>query len=151
MMARLTGMVLALCVAVAAFAIDSEGPLPDPAMQARYERLTNELRCLVCQNQTVADSNADLAKDLRDRTREMLLSGASDDEIVAFMTERYGDFVLYRPPVSERTLLLWGAPVILLLIGSLSIFLVIRRRSLAADLPEEGEDPFKSSEADIRS
>ncbi len=150
-MARLSGMVLALCVAVAALAIDSEGPLPDPALQARYEQLTNELRCLVCQNQTVADSNADLAKDLRDRTREMLLSGASDDEIVAFMTERYGDFVLYRPPVSERTLLLWAAPVILLLIGSLSIFLVIRRRSLAADLPEEGEDPFKSSEADIRS
>ena len=150
-MARLSGMVLALCMTVAALAIDSEGPLPDPGLQARYEQLTNELRCLVCQNQTVADSNADLAKDLRDRTREMLLSGASDDEIVAFMTERYGDFVLYRPPVSERTLLLWGAPVILLLIGSLSIFLVIRRRSLAADLPEEGEDPFKSSEADIRS
>jgi cytochrome c-type biogenesis protein CcmH len=138
-------------MAVSAFAIDSEGPLPDPALQARYEQLTNELRCLVCQNQTVADSNADLAKDLRDRTREMLLAGASDDEIVEFMTERYGDFVLYRPPVSQRTLLLWAAPVLLLVIGTLSIFLVIRRRSLAADLPEEGEDPFQSSEADIRS
>jgi cytochrome c-type biogenesis protein CcmH len=151
MMARIAGVFLALCMAVSAFAIDSEGPLPDPALQARYEQLTNELRCLVCQNQTVADSNADLAKDLRDRTREMLLAGASDDEIVEFMTERYGDFVLYRPPVSQRTLLLWAAPVLLLVIGTLSIFLVIRRRSLAADLPEEGEDPFQSSEADIRS
>jgi cytochrome c-type biogenesis protein CcmH len=151
MMARIACVFLTLCMAVTALAIDSEGPLPDPALQARYEQLTNELRCLVCQNQTVADSNADLAKDLRDRTREMLLAGASDDEIVDFMTERYGDFVLYRPPVSQRTLLLWAAPVLLLVIGTLSIFFVIRRRSLAADLPEEGEDPFQSSEADIRS
>jgi cytochrome c-type biogenesis protein CcmH len=81
----------------------------------------------------------------------MLLAGASDDEIVEFMTERYGDFVLYRPPVSQRTLLLWAAPVLLLVIGTLSIFFVIRRRSLSADLPEEGEDPFQSREADIRS
>jgi len=131
-------------------AIDSEGPLPTPELQARYERLTNELRCLVCQNQTVADSNADLAKDLRDRTREMLIAGATDEQILAFMTERYGDFVLYRPPVTERTLLLWAAPALLLIIGSLSAFLVIRRRSQSAELPEEGEDPFPSTETDHR-
>jgi cytochrome c-type biogenesis protein CcmH len=134
-----------LCLSGPLFAIDSEGPLPTPELQARYEKLTNELRCLVCQNQTVADSNADLARDLRDRTREMLIAGASDEEILAFMTERYGDFVLYRPPVTKRTLLLWAAPALLLIIGSFSAFLVIRRRSRSADLPEEGEDPFSAT------
>lgn len=148
MMTRLVPVVAALMLGAAAFAIDSDGPLPNPELQARYERLTDELRCLVCQNQTVADSNADLAKDLRNRTREMLLAGASDEEILEFMTERYGDFVLYRPPVSQRTVLLWTAPVLLLVIGSLSAFLVIRRRSLTADLPEEGEDPFQRHETD---
>ena len=151
MMRRIAALALALLLSVTALAIDSEGPMPNPELQARYDRLTNELRCLVCQNQTVADSNADLAKDLRDRTREMLLAGASDDQIIEFMTERYGDFVLYRPPVSNKTLLLWAAPVLLLIVGSLSAFLVIRRRSLVADLPEEGEDPFQTSEADLRS
>lgn len=151
MIARIASLVVALAICGTALGIDSEGPLPDPQLQARFERLTNELRCLVCQNQTVADSNADLAKDLRDRTRAMLLAGASDDEIVSFMTDRYGDFVLYRPPVSSRTLLLWTAPALLLLAGSVIAFFVIRRRSLVSDLPEEGEDPFQSSEAEHRS
>ena len=74
MMRRIAALALALLLSVSALAIDSEGPMPNPELQARYDRLTNELRCLVCQNQTVADSNADLAKDLRDRTREMLLA-----------------------------------------------------------------------------
>ncbi len=143
----IAGLAIGMLLSGAALAIDSEGPLPTPELQARYDKLTNELRCLVCQNQTVADSNADLAKDLRDRTREMLISGASDDQILAFMTERYGDFVLYRPPVERRTLLLWAAPALLLVVGSLSAFLVIRRRSLATDLPEEGEDPFSVTES----
>ncbi|MGB5589127.1 MAG: cytochrome c-type biogenesis protein, partial [Gammaproteobacteria bacterium] len=118
------------------WAIDDQGPLPNPELQARYERLTNELRCLVCQNQTVADSNADLARDLRDQTREMLLDGASDEQIVTFMTERYGDFVLYRPPLTARTVLLWAAPALFLIIGLLTVGNVIRRRSLATDIPE---------------
>jgi len=146
----IAGLVLGLFLCGSVMAIDSEGPLPTPELQARYEKLTNELRCLVCQNQTVADSNADLAKDLRDRTREMLISGATDEQILAFMTERYGDFVLYRPPVAKRTLLLWAAPVLLLVVGSFSAFLVIRRRSLATDLPEEGEDPFSTTETNHR-
>jgi cytochrome c-type biogenesis protein CcmH len=150
-MSRLiAGLVTGLLLSGAVFGIDSEGPLPTPELQARYEKLTNELRCLVCQNQTVADSNADLAKDLRDRTREMLMSGATDKQIVAFMTDRYGDFVLYRPPVTPRTWLLWAAPVLLLVVGSLSAFLVIRKRSMATDLPEEGEDPFSVTETNHR-
>lgn len=133
-------------VCSAAWAIDSEGPLPNPEMQARYERLTNELRCLVCQNQTVADSNADLARDLRDQTRAMLLDGASDKQIVAFMTERYGDFVLYRPPLSSRTALLWAAPAVLLLIGAIALGRIIRRRGLAADIPVQGEEALPEPE-----
>lgn len=80
----------------------------------------------------------------------MLLAGATDEQIVAFMTDRYGDFVLYRPPVTPRTWLLWAAPVLLLGIGTLVAFLVIRKRSLAADLPEEGEDPFTITDTNHR-
>jgi len=146
----IAGLAIGLLLAAPVLAIDSEGPLPTPELQARYERLTNELRCLVCQNQTVADSNADLAKDLRDRTRAMLVAGATDEQIIAFMTDRYGDFVLYRPPVTPRTWLLWAAPALLLIVGSFSAFLVIRRRSQATDLPEEGEDPFSITDTNHR-
>jgi cytochrome c-type biogenesis protein CcmH len=137
-----------LALAAPAVAIDSDGPMPTPELQARYDRLTAELRCLVCQNQTVADSNADLAKDLRNKTREMLLAGNTDAEILAFMTERYGDFVLYRPAVATRTVVLWAAPVLLLLLGAIPAFLFIRRRSQATDVPEEGEDPFSAHGVD---
>jgi cytochrome c-type biogenesis protein CcmH len=136
------GLLASLLVAGSVLAIDTEGPLPDPQMQARFERITNELRCLVCQNQTIADSNAELAQDLRAKTREMLLAGASDDEIRSYMTDRYGDFVLYRPPLTPRTWILWAAPVLLLFGGALAVFMVIRRRSHGDDLPEVGEDPF---------
>lgn len=139
-MIRLACALMLLALSWTASAIDEEGPLEDPELQARYERFTNELRCLVCQNQTVADSNADLAADLRNQTRQMLLDGATDEQIVAYMTDRYGDFVLYRPPLTPKTWLLWGAPGILLLGGVLGAALVIRRRSRAEDLPAEGEE-----------
>ena len=139
-MKRLITLAFMLLAANGVGAIDSEGPLADPEQQARYERLTNELRCLVCQNQTVADSNADLAKDLRDQTRRMIEAGSTDEQILAFMTERYGDFVLYRPPVHGRTALLWAAPFLLLVAGALSAGLVIRRRSRDIDIPEQGEE-----------
>jgi len=135
-----TALLVMLLAATGVRAIDAEGPLADPAQQARYERLTNELRCLVCQNQTVADSNADLAKDLRDQTRRMIEEGATDDEIIDFMTARYGDFVLYRPPVRSRTALLWAAPFLLLGVGIVSAGLVIRGRSRSGDIPEQGEE-----------
>lgn len=134
----------------AAQAIDFEGPLPDPEMQARFEKITNELRCLVCQNQTIADSNAELAQDLRAQTRQMLLDGATDKEIRTYMTERYGDFVLYRPPLNQKTAVLWFAPVLLLLGGGLVMFAVVRRRSLAGDIPAEGEDPYAALDKEDR-
>ncbi len=109
-------------------------------MQARYEKLTAELRCLVCQNQTIADSNAGLAVDLRRETRQMLLDGKTDDEIRTFMVERYGNFVLYRPPVDSNTLLLWGAPAILLLGGAIVAAVVIRRRTGMKFDDEEGDE-----------
>ncbi len=127
-------------IASTAVAIDSSEDFDDPVLQARYEKLTEELRCLVCQNQTIADSNAGLAVDLRRETRQMLLDGKSDEEIRAFMVERYGNFVLYRPPVDSNTLILWGAPAILLLGGAIVAAVVIRRRAGMHIDPEEGDE-----------
>ena len=91
-----------------AFAVDSGQRFEDPAEQARYERLIRDLRCLVCRSESIADSNATLASDLRREVESLMRAGRSDDEIYAFMTERYGDFVLLRPPVAPRTWLLWA-------------------------------------------
>lgn len=112
-----------------ASAIDSDGPLEDPALQARFEDLTWQLRCLVCQNQNIADSNADLAKDLRAQTRTMLLEGKTDAEILDYMTDRYGDFVLYQPRFTPKNWLLWGAPLLFLGGGAWLLFVVIRKQA----------------------
>ncbi len=96
--------------------------------EAAYTRLIAELRCLVCQNQNLADSNAGLAQDLRREVHEMLTSGQSADQVVDFMVARYGDFVLYRPPVQSNTMLLWGGPFALLGLGLLVLILFLRRR-----------------------
>jgi cytochrome c-type biogenesis protein CcmH len=122
-----------MLVAVAAFAIDSEPPFPDPVVQARYEALTHEFRCLVCQDETVADSNADLAADFRRQIHTMVASGKTDAEIKDYMVKRYGDFVLYRPPLQSSTLFLWVGPFILLLVGLSVIYLVVKRRSAPQD------------------
>lgn len=135
-------VVLLACLLVVlspALAIDVEGPLPTPELQARFERLTFELRCLVCQNQNIADSNADLARDLRSQVREMLLAGKTDEEILTFMTDRYGDFVLYRPSFSPRNWLLWGAPLLFLIIGALLVAQAVRRQARRANAAP-GED-----------
>jgi cytochrome c-type biogenesis protein CcmH len=99
-----------------------------PEQEQTYQTLITELRCLVCQNQTIADSNADLAKDLRRQVYEMLQQGKSRQQIVDFMTERYGDFVLYNPEFKLKTWLLWAGPVIFLLTGLLAVYVVVRRR-----------------------
>ena len=117
----------------------------DPVLEARMVRITAELRCLVCQNQTVADSNSGLAGDLRQQVREMLQRGDSDEQIVAFMTARYGDFVLYRPPVKATTLLLWAGPAALMVLGLAALVLVLRRRSR---LPAEAFDPDEGASDD---
>jgi len=110
-------------------ALDANGQLEDPALQARFETIAKDLRCLVCQNESVADSNAQLAGDLRRQVREMLVAGKSDEEIFKFMTDRYGDFVRFNPPLEPKTLLIWGAPFIMLLIGAAIIFRIVRQRS----------------------
>ncbi|MBW3567684.1 MAG: cytochrome c-type biogenesis protein CcmH [Proteobacteria bacterium] len=109
----------------------------DPRKQERYETLINELRCLVCQNQTIADSNAELALDLREKVAELIADGKSDAEVIEFVTARYGDFVLYRPPVQSNTLLLWLGPLLLLVIAGTALILTVRHRAKFADSDEE--------------
>ena len=105
----------------------------DPALEARMLAITGELRCLVCQNQTIADSHAELAVDLRQEVREMLQRGQTPDQIRRYMTDRYGDFILYRPPLKATTAVLWLAPAALLAIALLALAVVIRRRARLAD------------------
>lgn len=131
-MTRVLLLLLALAWPLATLAIDAEPAFDEPAMQARYEALTRELRCTVCQNQTIADSNATLAKDLRREVRRLMQEGKTDQEIRDFLTARYTDFVLYKPPVTPRTYLLWAAPVLLLLGGLAGAATVVARRARIA-------------------
>jgi cytochrome c-type biogenesis protein CcmH len=126
-----------LLMPLASFAVDNSDAMEDPKLQARYETITRELRCLVCQNTPISDSNAPLAEDLRNQVREMLLAGSSDREIYSYMTDRYGDFVLYKPPFAKRTLLLWLAPGILLLLGGTVLVRTIRQRAM---MPIDDDD-----------
>jgi cytochrome c-type biogenesis protein CcmH len=113
-------------------AADPQPIAPSPALDARLKKLETELRCLVCQNQTLADSNADLASDLRREVRELALSGKSDSEIRDYLVARYGDFVLYDPPLKYTTWLLWFGPFALLAGGGVLWWLVLSRRQRAA-------------------
>jgi len=109
---------------------------PDPVVEQRLKDLAEELRCLVCQNQTIADSNAPLALDLRNQIREQVKQGRTDDEIRAYMVARYGDFVLYRPPLKATTLMLWLGPLALLLVGAGVFWAVVRKRRPKVTAPE---------------
>ena len=111
----------------------------DDAQEARYNDLTLELRCLVCQNQNLADSDAPLAQDLRREIYEMMMAGQTDDQIKAFMVDRYGDFVLYRPPVQGNTLALWVLPIFLLLVGAVIVFFTVRNRNRKLAAQQQGE------------
>ncbi len=118
----------------------------EPALEARVLAVTGELRCLVCQNQTVADSHAALAIDLRNQVRDMLRQGASDDEVLRYMTDRYGDFVRYRPPLQASTVLLWAGPALLVVGGLAGLLWHLRRRQQWAEDdfepdPETSETP----------
>ena len=115
----------------------------DPALEARMLAITGELRCLVCQNQTIADSHADLAVDLRQQVREMLARGLSDEQVRRYMTDRYGDFVLYRPPLKATTAVLWLGPALLLAVALTALGIVIRRRSRLADEQFEPDPVFE--------
>ena len=132
-MKLLVALVVTLLTAQLALAIDSAPAFNDPAQQARYERVIRELRCLVCRSETIADSNATLAADLRRQVREMMAAGKTDQEIFQHMTDRYGDYVLYNPPLAARTWLLWGGPILLLLGGAAIAGFVIARKSKLPD------------------
>ena len=133
-----------LAVGMPALAIDSEAAFDDPVLQHRYEAINRELRCLVCQNQTIADSNATLAQDLRREVREMIAAGNTDAEIREFMIERYGDFVLYRPRMTAQNFLLWAAPALLLLVGAIVLVRVVRRRAQESEIEPEGPEAGQS-------
>ena len=133
-----------LVLAGQALAIDTEAAFDDPVLQHRYENINRELRCLVCQNQTIADSNATLAQDLRREVRDMIAAGKTDDEIREFMIERYGDFVLYRPRMTAQNFLLWAAPVLLLLIAAVVLVRVVRRRAQESDNEADGPEAGQS-------
>lgn len=121
--------------------------IDDPAIEKRLNKLSHELRCLVCQNETLAESRADLAEDLRDEIRVQMKAGKSDKEIIAFLTDRYGQFILYRPQVTPTTYLLWFGPFILLLGGLLILFRYIKqRRDSIAEQPLSSEDRRRAKE-----
>jgi cytochrome c-type biogenesis protein CcmH len=131
---------LSLGGAVFAAALDVR-TFDDPAKQQRYENLVKELRCLVCQNQSLADSDADLAQDLRDEVYRIIQSGKSDEEAVEFLVSRYGDFVLYRPPVKPLTILLWAGPALLFALASGMAWRQYAKRRAA-----DGEAPLSPDE-----
>ena len=131
-MKRASLLVAWLLLCPVAIGVDTGQRFADPAEQARYERLIRDLRCLVCRSESIADSNAPLAADLRREVESLMREGKSDAEIHAFMTERYGDFVLLRPPVAPRTWLLWAAPALFLAGGLAAVIVVVRRRARIA-------------------
>ena len=127
-MKRFFMLLIVMLGSTSALAIDQDARFDDPELQARYEKLISEVRCLQCQNQSIKDSNAFLAGDLRQEVRRMIGEGMSDDEIATFLVDRYGEFALYRPRMSGKTLFLWIAPFALLLFGAFALFRVIRHR-----------------------
>jgi len=139
MMKRLAALLLSLCLPLAAPAQPMGDPTPlqyrDRAEEARFHALTAELRCVQCQNQSLADSNAQIAHDLRREVLVLMHEGHSDAEIKQFLVERYGEFVLYRPRMQGSTLLLWLTPGVLLLAGTALLVVQVRRRRHAAPLP----------------
>jgi len=124
-------------------AIDTPMEFDDPATELRFKKLTEELRCLVCQNQSLADSHAELAQDLRNEVYKMVIAGDSNKEIIDYLVTRYGDFVLYRPPVKNTTYFLWFGPFLILLIATIIILRVIRpsANDMTEENKKEGGDP----------
>jgi cytochrome c-type biogenesis protein CcmH len=148
MMRPFASIALLICVLLASrasYAVDTT-QMPTPALQERYLGLTHELRCMQCQNEAIADSPVSLAADLRREVAEMLIAGKSDDDVRNFMVARYGDFILFRPRVSSRTIWLWSAPGILLLIGAAVAVRVTRQRAALVDQDKEPvEEDIRSS------
>ncbi|MCJ8148162.1 cytochrome c-type biogenesis protein [Shinella sedimenti] len=128
MIRRLLMAVALLLAAFPAFAVNPDEVLSDPALEARARALSAQLRCMVCQNQSIDDSNAELARDLRLLVRERLTDGDSDEAVIDYVVSRYGEFVLLNPRLRGETLLLWGAPIVLFLAGAAAMVLFVRKR-----------------------
>ncbi len=143
----LIALLAALVLPSAALAVTPDEMLKDPVLEARARDLSRELRCMVCQNQSIDDSEASLAKDLRLLVRERLTKGDSDQQVLDFLVARYGVFVLLKPPVEYHTLLLWGLPPVALVVGMMALFMVARRRkSVSVEPPAlSGEEQRKLS------
>ena len=134
---RALAAALVLALATPAFAVLPDERLADPALEARARALSQDLRCMVCQNQSIDDSDASLARDLRLLVRERLKAGDSDSQVLAYLVDRYGEFVLLTPRLSRQTVLLWAAPAAFLVLGGLYILFALRRRRQAAPAPPE--------------
>lgn len=134
-MKRLTLMCAALCLAGSVLAGEARPLAEDPVVEQRMIAISEELRCLVCQNESLAGSHAELAEDLRREIRTMIRAGKSDTEIMDFLVARYGDFVRYRPPLKATTVLLWGGPFVLLLGGIAGLLMHLRQRNAQTDAP----------------
>jgi cytochrome c-type biogenesis protein CcmH len=140
-MKRIALSILAICCFALVLVAKEAQPTEDPQIEQRMKAMTQQLRCLVCQNETLADSQAELAQDLRREIREQMKAGKSDQEILAFLTQRYGDFVLYNPPVKATTYLLWFGPFVLLLAGTAFLYRYLkRRRELIEEKPLTAEE-----------
>jgi cytochrome c-type biogenesis protein CcmH len=135
--------ILALLLPLAAHAVQPDEILPDPALEARARAITSELRCVVCQSESIDDSNADIARDLRLLVRERLVAGDTDAEVQSFVVDRYGEYVLFRPPFTVRNAALWLAGPVLLLTGGAIAFAFVRRR---AALPAQARVPLTPDE-----
>lgn len=143
---RILVATLALFTATAAHAVQPDEILKDPALEARARALSKELRCMVCQNQSIDDSDAPLARDLRVLVRERLVAGDSDEKVLAFLTDRYGAFVLLKPQFNAETAVLWLAPVIVLLAGGVGLIAFLRRRRAGEAIPAVGGEQLTPAE-----
>ncbi len=139
-------LLLLALVALPSFAAIEALPFDSPEQEQRFRALTAELRCVMCQNQSLADSNAGIAQDLRREVLDLMKQGRSDDEIKQFLSERYTDFVLYRPPLRGNTMLLWFGPMLVLAAGAIAVIVMLRRRARqfreqgSSAPPPEGDD-----------
>jgi cytochrome c-type biogenesis protein CcmH len=132
---------LMLLIALPALAVDPDEVLNDPALEARARAISADLRCLVCQNQSIDDSDAELARDLRLIVRERLLAGDTDAAVIQYVVDRYGEFVLLNPAVAPHTILLWAAAPLVLIVGGIAVLIgVRRRRRMAAEAPLSAEE-----------
>ena len=145
-MSRLAALAGALCIACTAFAREAAPLAEDPKIETRLIAIAEELRCLVCQNESLIASRADLAMDLKRQVREQIRAGKSDQQIRDYMVERYGDFVLYRPPVKSTTLVLWVGPFALLIAGLCAVWIFVRRRRTAQGATLSAEQEARANE-----